>query len=174
VFSPDGRHLLGAADRDHARQWDAETGGPIGGLLFHGQQMDSFAYSPDGAVIATAGLAPHPADRFSRPELDRARARFWDAGTGRPIGPSLMLEQAGNTWAQFSRDGRTLLAGNARQLLLLATPQPLAGTVERLRLWVEVSTGLTIDSGGAVGELDATTWQARRQQLDALGGPPRR
>jgi WD40 repeat protein len=173
VFSPDGRRLLGAADRDTARQWDARTGKPIPGLMFHGRQMDSFAYSPDGVVVATAGLAPSGDDgRFSSPEQDGARVRFWDAGTGRPIGSAIMLEKAGNSKVRFSADGRTLLAGNANELRLLPTPRQARGDGERVRLWIEVSTGLTMDAGGAVVRLDAGGWQQKQKRIEALGGAP--
>jgi WD40 repeat protein len=172
TFSPDGRRILGAADRDHARQWDAETGKPLGGLLFHGRQMDDFVYSPDGTVIATAGLAPYPDDRFARPEFDRARVRFWDAATCTPLGPPRMLGRSGNTGVRFSPNGRTLLAANANELLLLPSPRPVEGEAERLRLWVEVSTGLELAADGALVELDAAAWQTRHRQLAELVGPP--
>jgi hypothetical protein len=48
-------------------------------------------------------------------------------------------------------------------------PVPVAERVEPLRLWVEVNTGLELDAGGAVVDLDAKTWQERRR-LRALRG----
>jgi hypothetical protein len=48
----------------------------------------------------------------------------------------------------------------------------VAGDADRLRLWVEVLTGLELDADGVAGPLDGPTWQERRKRLDELGGPP--
>jgi hypothetical protein len=42
----------------------------------------------------------------------------------------------------------------------------------RVRLWVEVSTGLELDGFGGVRWLDAEARESRRQTLQELGGPP--
>jgi hypothetical protein len=44
--------------------------------------------------------------------------------------------------------------------------------LKRLRLWVEVATGLELDAGGAVIDLDARAWRERWNRLQKLGGPP--
>ena len=75
------------------------------------------------------------------------------------------------TTAAFRPDGRALLTATLHRARLWAVPAPLAGEAERLRLWVEVSTGLELDASGAVIELDAQTWQQRRERLERLGGP---
>ena len=51
-------------------------------------------------------------------------------------------------------------------------PAPLEGNPERIRLWIEVNSGLALDEGGAAVELDANAWQERHDRLQQLGGPP--
>jgi hypothetical protein len=51
-------------------------------------------------------------------------------------------------------------------------PGPLEAPVERLGLWVQVATGQELDEAGNNVILKAATWQARRQRLEELGGPP--
>lgn len=44
---------------------------------------------------------------------------------------------------------------------------------ERIRAWLEATTGLELDrAGGAVWALDVGAWEERRRRLADLGGPP--
>jgi WD40 repeat protein len=73
----------------------------------------------------------------------------------------------------FSPDGRQLATGcDDGRVRLADVPLPVPGDVERIRLWVEILTGMELDAAGAVGELDADTLRRHREQLDRLGGPP--
>jgi hypothetical protein len=48
-------------------------------------------------------------------------------------------------------------------------PVPTSANLERIKLWVEVTTGMELaDEQEAV--LDAATWRRRRERLLALGG----
>ena len=49
---------------------------------------------------------------------------------------------------------------------------PDDGEVERIALWVQVSTGLELTAEGRVQVLEADTWRDRHQRLGELGGPP--
>src|SRR5207244_924280 len=98
--------------------------------------------------------------------------RLWDARTGKPLGSPRISAKKGNAWACFSPDGKRLLLGLAEEMRLLDAPRILEGDAERLRLWIEVGTGLELDAGGAVQKFDAKTWQERRRRLEELGGPP--
>ena len=76
-----------------------------------------------------------------------------------------MVAFAGNTQV---RTGTT--TGVVR--LWHATLSPLEGDVERITLWLQVTTGLELDAEGALNALDITTWKQRRGRLRALGGAP--
>jgi hypothetical protein len=53
-------------------------------------------------------------------------------------------------------------------------PTPAEGEVERVRLWVEVLTGVAADGEDEARPLRTADWQSRRRRLDQLGGlsPP--
>jgi hypothetical protein len=72
----------------------------------------------------------------------------------------------------FRPDGRAVLTGSSDRAHLWAVPVPMVGEADRIRLWVEVTTGLELDLGGAVVELDAKAWRQRWERLQKLGGPP--
>jgi hypothetical protein len=74
--------------------------------------------------------------------------------------------------AAFRPDGKAVLAGTQNRAHLWTVPAPLAGGAARIRLWVEVCTGLELDAGGAVLELGAAAWRGRWERLQKLGGPP--
>jgi hypothetical protein len=76
------------------------------------------------------------------------------------------------TAAAFSPDGRQFITAWSNPVKVWDVPAPLEGEAERIRLWVEVTTGLEVDAGGAVVELDAKAWQERQERLQKLGGPP--
>jgi hypothetical protein len=52
------------------------------------------------------------------------------------------------------------------------TPEPLAGTPERLTAWVEALTRMTLGANDAWRVLNDAAWEDRRDRLNELGGPP--
>jgi hypothetical protein len=98
--------------------------------------------------------------------------RFWDAATGKPLGKPLPRGAPGV--CALSPDGKTLLQGGGDPTARLwRVPAPLEGDPENIRLWIEVNTGLELDAGGAVVELDAAAWRERWQRLENRGSLPR-
>jgi hypothetical protein len=52
-------------------------------------------------------------------------------------------------------------------------PSPITGDLERIKLWLQVCTGLKLaNSHTTVLELDAATWEEHRRRLEEQGGPP--
>jgi hypothetical protein len=51
-------------------------------------------------------------------------------------------------------------------------PAPAEGDPERIRLWLQVVTGLELDAGQAFRALGAEEWYRRRRRLREVGGPP--
>jgi WD40 repeat protein len=161
AFSPDGKTVLTGSQDGTARLWDATNGKAIHPPLAHGAYVLVVAFSPDGKIALTAGK-------------DQT-AQLWDVATGKPIGPPLPCDRArpeGVMTAAFRPDGKTVLTGTWDRAFLWGVPVPAEGEVERLRLWVEVSTGLELDDGGGMVELNAGTWRRRRERLQRLGGAP--
>jgi WD40 repeat protein len=168
LFSPDGKTLL-LTDGRSVRLMDSATGKPRGEPLRYLRQVDSLALSPDGKLVATGGLHGRDAARGN----ERGGIRLWDVHTAKPVGPPWWLPESANPKVIFAPDGKELLALGGFHARLWNLPAPMSGAVERIRVWIEVCTGLELDAGGAVMDLDAETWQKRRERLQKMGGAPR-
>ena len=115
------------------------------------------ALSPDGRSILISGP-------------DRV-ARLWDVATGKALGSPVILD--GAMPVAFSANGRTMaVSGSGGRIAVWNTPEPLAGTVERIRLWVELLAGMELDDRGVVSVLAPADLKRRQQQLALMGGPP--
>jgi eukaryotic-like serine/threonine-protein kinase len=161
AFSPDGKTVLTGSRDGTARFWDAATGKPAYSPLAHRGIVAAATFSPDGKTALTI--------------TKDQTAQLWDVATGKALGPSLPCDctsPGGVLTAAFRPDGKAVLTATRDRAYLWAVPAPAAGEVERLRLWVEVNTGLELDAGGGVVELDAAAWRRKRQRLERLGGAP--
>jgi eukaryotic-like serine/threonine-protein kinase len=162
ALSPDGKTVFTGSRDGTARLWDAATGKPTHPPLVHRRPVLVVAFSPDGKSALTA----------TRDQT----VQLWDVATAKAVGPPLPCysERAeGALAASYRPDGKAVLVATWDRAHLWAVPAPVAGDVGRIRLWVEVSTGLELDAGGAVVELDAGTWRQRRERLGQRGGPPK-
>ncbi len=163
AFAPKGKTLLtGSLDRT-ARLWETDTGSPIGQVLLHPGGVRAVAFSHDGRMALTGS------------ELNArgwGEARLWEADTGKPL--SLPFRHPGTVYAvALHPGGSTILTGGADGCARLwDVPGPLTGDAERIRLWVEVATGMELDPGGAARVLNVETWEERRRLLEDHGGPP--
>ena len=167
MFSPGGQTVV-TADGITARLWDVTTGKPLGQLMEHpvlpgsNYGISHVSFSQDGLTVLTAAST---------------EARLWDAATGKSLEPPMDYldpSRRGATplsVAAISPDGQTLLidAGGTARLWDLAL---LPDQVERVSLWLEVSTGLTIAEPDEIQGLDAAAWRERRERFEKLGGPP--
>jgi WD40 repeat protein/serine/threonine protein kinase/tetratricopeptide (TPR) repeat protein len=157
AFSPDGTVVVtGSADHT-ARLWSAKTGLPIGMPLRHTAAVRAVAFSPDGGLVLTGS--------------DDHTARLWHAATGIPVGKP--LEHSGKVTAlAFHPDGRRAVTTSAdRGVRLWDIPVPIEGDSVQIARWVQVTTGLELDSRGGVRNLDEPTLAERRKELEELGAP---
>ena len=117
AFSPDGSTILTGNDDGDVMLWDASTGSPIRSPMRSPGRILSVAFRPDGRVFATAGrsqplrifdrnadrpirelaqpadltgLAFRPHDGALLAGGEDGKARLWDLGNGRQIGPDLV------------------------------------------------------------------------------------
>jgi WD40 repeat protein/serine/threonine protein kinase len=159
VFSPDGtRILIGYADGT-IQLWDSATLKPIGTPLQHLKIVVSVAFSPDGSQILACSY--------------EGAIRLWDTATLKPIGQPLK-HNCGGPRASFSPDGSRILLSDllGRAQVWQAPPDPLCGKREQIVCWIQVVTGMELDSTGGINVLDAAEWQQRRLRLQELGGSP--
>jgi WD40 repeat protein len=118
----------------------------------------SVAFSADGKRILTGSW-----DKTTR---------LWDTATRIPIGPPWVHED--KVWAvAFSPDGNTVLTGSDdKKARLFPIVPELPEDLDRINVWIEVLTGLTLDNFGSAQARNNAAWCSRRQRLEELGGPP--
>ncbi len=200
AFSPDSSFLVAAGMEPVARIWNASDGSPVGQELHHLGSVRKVAWSPTGKAIATGSedhlariwdagtgnLLGTPIDlgmpvysvEFSRDGSSLlacssgGRTGLWDTATCRPIGPE--FEQGARIYtAVFHPDGRLVATGDHKgSIRFWPVPEPVQGDSARLRLWVQVLTGLEGDPETGGLELTPEAWAEKKRLLDRLGGPP--
>jgi WD40 repeat protein len=78
AFSPDATLLLSGRADGTARLWDVATGHPVGPPLWHGSEVQSVVFRPDGRLLATGdATAAHLWDTPQPIAGDPARVLLW-------------------------------------------------------------------------------------------------
>ncbi|HYH65163.1 MAG TPA: WD40 repeat domain-containing protein, partial [Urbifossiella sp.] len=154
--SPDGSYVLFTSSSTKMQIWNPVAGRQCGETLPDGSK-GSFngRFSPDGAVLAT---------RWNW------TAHLWDSASGQLLGPPIKLASTAGVGPVFSPDGRSIFvegSGVGRWRV----PPPAADDPVRLRLSVEVRTGLEVDENGGLRKLSRAQWLDRKTRLGQLGGP---
>jgi WD40 repeat protein len=157
-FSPCGRLVLSATNFDMAQMWDVSGRADRRAALLHAAQVWGMTATADCSRVLTGSS-------------DRT-ARAWDAVTGKPLTPPLFHGE-GVSEVVYSPDGKRVLTGSwDHTARLWRTVEPVPGEVKRVTAWVQTMTGLQIGRTGSSDLLTAKEWNERKQELDALGGPP--
>ncbi len=159
LFSRDSGTLLTASEKGTVRLWETATGRPIGKPMLHATSVGAMAFSPDAeGKYILIGCAD-------------GIFRLWDRATCRPLGPPVS-HHGSNCQGEFSPDGRSFITsasdGSVRVWPVPSTPPDDAP--DRLRLRLEVRTGLTLEGGETIEHLLAEEWEARRKRLAELEG----
>jgi WD40 repeat protein len=98
TYSPDGTRLVATGARDRTvKMWDAVTGKELPPLKGHTAGINSVAFSPDGARLASAS--------------DDATIRVWDAKTGQEVA-TFKGHTKGTACVAFSPDGAWLASAS--------------------------------------------------------------
>ena len=112
-------------------------------------------YSPDGRLITTTARD----------------VQFWDAATGKPVGP--LLQHDKNAAGVAFHPGGRLLFTCGFDLILRAwdVPTAVVGDVEQLVLWTRASPVWSWALTARHHDLDDQARQRRRERLHRLGSP---
>ena len=118
--------------------WDGASGEPRG-PIFQSKTIGSFAFSPDGALLA-----------FTNPSR---RIELWEVGTQRFVERSFAPASEELGRPVFSPDGSLLAATDRNDILLWETalggePRRLQGHTEPVRCLAFAADGLSLFSGG--------------------------
>ena len=194
LLSPDGRSLLIVDQDGNARLQDAATGTPRG-PAFHpegppGNRSRDGRYSLFGTLITLRlwdTWSGRPCGEPFQNQMAQATASFspcgtilathwhftaqlWDCATGLALGPPMDLSSNQISQPIFTADGRRLyIASNG--LEVWRVPPPAADDPERLRLSIEVRTGLEVNENATIQKLSHAGWLERMRRLEQLGGP---
>ncbi|HZL38091.1 MAG TPA: protein kinase [Tepidisphaeraceae bacterium] len=161
AFSADGSRLITGCNDGSVRLWDSRTGSPLSPRLVHGIAQQTaprrVAISPDGTILLCE---------------ETSQTVLWEVGSWERIGPA--WSAAG---LSFSADGAMLFGSDDRGVRMWPSPHAMLGSVERIKLWAQVTTGLAIDANGVVQRLGSQKfqgplWRESHDRLVALTGLP--
>jgi WD40 repeat protein/tRNA A-37 threonylcarbamoyl transferase component Bud32 len=155
-YYPNGKKAL-VFNETNAQIWDLERNRLAAAPRFHPEKgIWNVAFTPDGRSVLISSN-----DGFTR---------LWDVATGKHLGPP--LHNAGHGPVAVDSRGRMLAAGGRDgRITVWPVPRPVDGTVERVKLWVEVITGMERQTEESTRTLTEPEIEKRRRRLQDLGGP---
>ncbi len=167
-FSPDGQRIAAADGAGGVHLWDAESARSVAdNAAAHSGEATAVAFSPDGALIASAG--------------DNG-VRLWDARSGAALGEPLGAAGGARVpvfSAAFSPDGRILASAGADRVVRLWNVASrtrigeLAGSQDAILSVAFAPDGRTLASAGGDGLIrmwDLATMTPRGKPLAGDGG----
>lgn len=156
----DWRLIAARDDSGLSRMYDARTFKPVGRHLPVEGKITHSSFSKNGRWLVTG--------------TDRGSIQLWNADTSMPVGPPWQVHPVTNVC--FTEDHAAILAhcrdGETGQYVRIALPAVDADP-SRVRLWLTLAAGVTIDETGVPQDLDVAALQEVHRQLMDAGGPPK-
>jgi WD40 repeat protein len=166
AFSPDGKMMATGCKDKTGRLWDTGTGQLLGQVMQHALPVVTLAFSPDGKTLAS-GCSD---DVFTSGEV-----RLWDVPSGQSLSPPLIPPNSVLSLA-FRPDDRFLAVGDGKlsfvgpgqgNVSIWKLPSPAAESVDRLRLMIQVMSGLELRDTIGFQPLSAESWRQRKRHLES-------
>ena len=132
----DGREALVLAANETLPLRDAISGQPVSPPMHVSVRSGAVALAYDGKTTALG--------------CDDMKARICDAATGKVLGAPLLHSTDDSLALRFTPDGKTLGVAYGDGLWLWPVPQPIEGSPEQVKQWVQKLTGLELDAQGTV------------------------
>ncbi len=146
------------SDDGITRLWDGSTGAPRGMPMDMGSHVYYVAFSPDGKLLLAM--------------CSNGKTGLWDTATCHAIGCGFEMDDQVYSTA-ISPDGNFVATGDLKGAIRIRpVPQPVGGDVARLRLWIQVLTGMEDDPAAGGLDLSPAVWADKKRRLEAMGGPP--
>jgi WD40 repeat protein/tetratricopeptide (TPR) repeat protein len=153
-FSHNGQSLLTLLPSSgRIVHWDLAGGQPLKLPMEHGGPGTWAAFSPDDRAIIG---------------IDGEQLRFWAAGTGRSLGPTIERGPA-TIRSIFTADSRTLVTAGEDTIRFLDVGE-VSGSPDQVQAWVESVTGLASVGEQEIRTLDADSWRLCWERMVRLGG----
>ncbi len=176
AFHSDNLSLLAGTRAGVTRRWRLDQHAHLGPSSVGeppAAAIESVLQSPDPAPATRTGAlrVAYAPDQLTALEAGAdGVARLRDVATGKTFGPPLGRD--GVRCVAFSSDGLRLAAGAFDgKILVWDMWSPLEGSPERVRLTIELLTGMELVSSEFVRACSQEDRQTRRRRLKALGGP---
>ena len=141
----DGQEALVLAANESSPVRNAVSGQPISPPMQVSVRSDAVALANDGKTTALAG--------------DDKTVRICDVATGKVLGAPIPHPTDQVMAVSFAPDSKTLGIAYTYSLWLWPVPQPIDGTPDQVKHWVQNLTGSELDERGGVLELvDTSKW----------------
>ncbi|PWT73841.1 MAG: hypothetical protein C5B46_04910, partial [Proteobacteria bacterium] len=152
-FSPDGKVLaFGGADRQIQRL-DVEIGQLIGTPLLHEGIVHWVGYLNSDRLIAT--------------NSEKGLILVWDIRTGKRVGPAFEHRADLSTIAVHPEGKYILTGSHGRMAICWRIPEPMEGSLDDIRLWVETMTGMEMRAHDTIAPIEPERLlQKRRKAAD--------
>ena len=160
AFRSDGKMFATAAG-NVARFWDAATGAPVGEPMVLKGEIGSVEFSADGKTLLT---------RCSLPD-HTGQIGYWDVPSGQPVLPPRVFPHDVSAVA-FLPDGISVAAASDGDIRIWPLPLPVSDDVDRLRLRLQVWTGMELRDVVGNQALSPESWLERKQKLEGAKTTP--
>jgi WD40 repeat protein len=149
AFSGDGKTLAyGGLDRQ-VQRIDVATAKPIGAPLLQEQVVRWIAFLNNDRCLVTSS--------------EKGQILLWDLPTGKRIGPAYEHNE-GLISTEVNPSGKRLLAStHGRMAMTWRFPEPVQGSVEQVRSWVETLTELELTESSAFVPIEGQALLDRRK-----------